>query len=277
MNLRYKWIALLACVLFHAPTLGWTQMIVAHRGASHDAPENTLAAFNLAWEQESDAIEGDFYLTADQQIVCLHDRDTHRTTGVKRLAEKSTLRELKLLDYGSWKGDQWKGEPIPTFADVFESIPDGKLFVIELKSKQAIVPILEKQLKSLPVDRIRLMIISFDRQTIAACKRRMPDIKAHWLTGFDKTASGQYKPSAAKIAEVVQQSGADGVGMKGVRAAVDETFINQLKEGDCHEFHFWTIDKPEDARYFSSLGAIAITTNVPAIIGESLRPVAAAN
>jgi glycerophosphoryl diester phosphodiesterase len=59
----------------------WSQMIVAHRGASYDAPENTLAAFKLAWQQQSDGIEGDFYLTADRQIVCIHDADTKRTAG----------------------------------------------------------------------------------------------------------------------------------------------------------------------------------------------------
>ena len=66
----------------------WSQMIVAHRGASHDAPENTLAAFKLAWQQQSDGIEGDFYLTADQQIVCIHDPDTERTAGTKRMVEQ---------------------------------------------------------------------------------------------------------------------------------------------------------------------------------------------
>ena len=57
-------------------------MITANRGASHDAPENTLAAFKLAWKQQADAIEGDFRLTADGKIVCIHDADTRRTCGV---------------------------------------------------------------------------------------------------------------------------------------------------------------------------------------------------
>ena len=57
------------------------QLIVAHRGASHDAPENTLSAFLLAWEQGADAVEGDFLLTRDGQIVCIHDKTTRRTSG----------------------------------------------------------------------------------------------------------------------------------------------------------------------------------------------------
>ena len=62
--------------LFAGPPL-----LIAHRGASHEAPENTLAAFRLAWEQGADGIEGDFYLSKDGRIVCIHDKDTKRTAG----------------------------------------------------------------------------------------------------------------------------------------------------------------------------------------------------
>ena len=62
-----------------SPSIAYSQKFVAHRGASQEAPENTLASFRLAWEQGADAIEGDFYLTKDQRIVCLHDANTKRT------------------------------------------------------------------------------------------------------------------------------------------------------------------------------------------------------
>ena len=86
--------------------------VVAHRGASHDAPENTLAAFELAWQQGADAIEGDFFLTKDGKIVCTHDKVTGRLNAEKRKLHvaKSTLAELQALDVGSWKGKTWKGE-----------------------------------------------------------------------------------------------------------------------------------------------------------------------
>ena len=73
-------------------------MIVAHRGASDDAPENTLEAFHLAWLQNADAIEGDFRLTKDEQIVCIHDEDTSRTCGKKLIVAESTYAELCQLD-----------------------------------------------------------------------------------------------------------------------------------------------------------------------------------
>lgn len=254
------------------PSLCTGQMIVAHRGASHDAPENTLAAFNLAWEQESDGIEGDFYLTADERIVCIHDRDTQRTCGRKLMVEQSTLSQLRELEYGAWKHAKFRGEPIPTFEQVLRTVPEGKTFVIELKSKKAIVPVLAKELERLDTDSIKLLIISFDRETVAACKETMPAVKVHWLTSFDnKNVRLKYQPTAQAIAKTVQELGAQGVGMKGERAAIDADFIQDLKSGGCPEFHVWTIDAIEDAKFFQALGAVGITTNRPGMIGNAIR------
>ncbi len=261
---------ILLLVFWEVP--GSSQVIVAHRGASFDAPENTIAAFELAWQQGSDGVEGDFYLTRDQQIVCIHDRGTTRTTGVAKLVEESTLAELRQLEYGSWKDKKWKGEKIPTFKDVFKSIPEGGLFVIELKSKAKIVPFLASQLKSLDTEHIRLLIISFDKATVAACHEQIPEVRAHWLTGFQKNkVNGRFEPSAKEIAEVVNECGAAGVGMKGNRQVIDQLFIKQLKDSGCNEFHVWTIDQLKDAAYFKDLGAFGITTNKPALIGTIRR------
>ena len=249
-----------------------SQVIVAHRGASHDAPENTLAAFRLAWEQQSDGIEGDFHLTADGQIVCIHDPDTHRTTGVKRVVERSTLSELRELEYGSWKDAKWRGEPIPTLEQVWETVPDGKLFVIELKSKQSIAPVLARQMKRLDTGRIQVLIISFDQATVAACKKQLPYQRIHWLTSFkaDRDASG-FRPDAKSVAQTIQRLGIQGVGMKAQRNIIDADFTRQLRECECKEFHVWTVDSVDDAKYFQSLGAIGITTNRPAEIGAAIR------
>lgn len=264
--MRYWMSLILLLVVWAVPGSG--QVIVAHRGASFDAPENTMAAFELAWQQGSDGVEGDFYLTRDQQIVCIHDRDTSRTAGVKKRVEESTLAELRDLEYGSWKGKKWDGEEIPTFEDVFKAVPEGRLFVIELKSNAKIVPVLAAQLKRLDVGKIRMLIISFDKSTVAACHDQIPDVRAHWLTSFRKDEkNGGYRPSAREIANVVIESGAAGVGMNGNRKVIDEVFIKQLADSGCNEFHVWTIDRLEDAAYFQKLGAVGITTNKPALIG----------
>ena len=129
-----RWYGLLpSFLLCMASAFG--QEIVAHRGASADAPENTLAAFKLAWEQGADAIEGDFYLSADHEIVCIHDKDTERTApgqAVRKVSE-STLDQLKQLDVGKWKGERFQGERIPTIEEVFAVIPKGKKILIEIK------------------------------------------------------------------------------------------------------------------------------------------------
>ena len=252
---------------------GFAQLVIAHRGASHDSPENTLAAFRLAWEQGADGIEGDFYLTRDQQIVCIHDADTERTTGLRLQVEASTLAELRELDAGHWKGSQWAGELIPTFAEVFQTVPAGGLFVIELKSKQAIVPVLAEELGRLDIENRRLLIITFDEPTVRACRESLPEIPVQWLTSFKRSAPlMSFRPSAEEVAATVRRSGAEGVGMKGEREIIDEAFIERLREKGCDKFHVWTIDSPDDARYFQRLGAFAITTNRPAEIRSEITP-----
>lgn len=258
-------------LLAGSPQHGLGQMITAHRGASFDAPENTMAAFNLAWEQGADAVEGDFYLTADSQIVCIHDADTLRTAGIKKIVAQTTLDELRQLDAGQWKDSRFKGEKIPTFAEVMQSIPKGKTFVIELKTDPAIVPVLEQELKRFQPDPASLLIIAFNSDTIAACKKAFPEIKAHWLTSFKRANGvGPWNPGAQQIIETVKRTGADGVGMKGERAVIDQSFIDELSSGGVTDFHVWTIDSPADAQYFKELGASGITTNRPALIRAQL-------
>lgn len=153
------------------------QLVVAHRGASHDAPENTLPAFELAWQQQADGIEGDFHLTSDGQIVCIHDADTDRVSGVRHVVAETPLQVLRQIDVGSWKGAEWQGTRMPTFAEVLDIVPRDKWFFIELKTGPEIVPPLAKQLAVYDGDHNKLVIISFNAETLAACAEQLPDIK----------------------------------------------------------------------------------------------------
>lgn len=265
----------LACVaglgLALAATTGQGQFITAHRGGSHAAPENTLAAFRLAWEEDADAIEADFHLTADGQIICIHDRDTERVAGVRRVVADTPLEELRTLDAGRWFDERFAGERLPTFAEVLTAVPAGKRFVVELKTGPEIVPVLAEELERLPCDRERLLIISFKADTIAACKRRFPEIRAHWLSSFKEQDDGRWEPTADVIAETARECQADGVGLRGERRVVDGEFIASLREHGVDEFHVWTIDEADDARFFRDLGAIGITTNKPGLIRRSLE------
>jgi glycerophosphoryl diester phosphodiesterase len=258
-------------ILLMAGPVATAQVIVAHRGASHDAPENTLAAFEAAWQQGADGIEGDFYITRDQRIVCIHDADTARTAGKKLVIADTTLAELRQLDFGKWKGERFANEPIPTFSEVYRCVPEGKLFVIELKTGPEIVPLLKKQLDELQEHAIEKLIIAFNPETVAACKRLLPDVRVHWLTGFKQDKqTGAWAPTLEQVVATVKQTGADGVGFQGQRSVLTPEYIAQCKAGGVPEFHVWTIDGPEDAAYFRSLGTIGITTNRPGFIREAL-------
>lgn len=248
-------------------------MIVGHRGASHDAPENTLAAFQEAWRQGADGIEGDFYLTQDGEIVCIHDKDTLRTGGILKSVANSTLAQLRSLEYGSWKAEKFRGEPIPTLDDVLDCVPPGKRMVIEIKCGPEIVPVLRKQLLRRKTSLDQLLIISFNEQTIAAAKKRLPEVRAHWLTSYKQDVrSGQWLPTAPEIAKILVKCGADGLGTKAERAVVNQAFIDRLRKLGMREFHVWTVDAVEDGQFFQRLGAVGITTNRPGWLRQQLQP-----
>lgn len=144
---------ILTLVVFLVRTFAATadaQLVVAHRGASYDAPENTLAAFRLAWDQHADAIEGDFYVTKDQQIVCIHDKTTKRIAPQQPdlSIANSTLEELQKLDAGSWKHPRYAAERIPTLKEVLGTVPEGKQIFVEIKCGPEILPLLQPQLES---------------------------------------------------------------------------------------------------------------------------------
>lgn len=109
-------------------------IVYAHRGASHDAPENTLAAFELAARQGAPAIELDAMLTLDQAVVVIHDATVDRTTDGQGKVNALPLAELKKLDAGSYFDFAFRGEPIPTLDEVCETF-GGRLYInIELKN-----------------------------------------------------------------------------------------------------------------------------------------------
>jgi glycerophosphoryl diester phosphodiesterase len=108
--------------------------IIAHRGASAHAPENTLAAFQLAATEGADAIELDAKLSADGQVVVFHDATLERTTnGRGRLSEKS-LNELRELDAGSRFSEEYAGQKIPLLAEVLEAFGRRLFINVELSN-----------------------------------------------------------------------------------------------------------------------------------------------
>ena len=108
-------------------------LIIAHRGASNLAPENTLASFRLAKELGADGFECDVQLTKDHKLVIAHDFFTDAHTGVKGDIYDMTFDELRQLDFGKWKSPEYEGERIPTIEEVLDLGKDMKMLHIELK------------------------------------------------------------------------------------------------------------------------------------------------
>lgn len=245
--------------------------IIAHRGASFDAPENTLPSFQLAWEQGADGIEGDFMLTADGEIICFHDVDTQRLAGQPGVVKDLTLAQLRALDVGRWKGEHWAGARIPTLCEVLEIVPAGKKFVVELKDAPAIVEPFGRILAESQFDPRDLLIITLVDETAAECRRLLPTWKQHWLSGYKQDEAGRWRPDALEVIASVERIGAAGFGSFARPDHFDAAFISQLRAAGIDEFHVWTVDDPAVARFYYDLGAWGITTNRPQYIREHLK------
>ena len=122
--------------------------VIGHRGASTEAPENPLAANDLAFQQKADGIEVDVRLTKDNRLVCMHDKSAFRTAGKKNLIKESTLNQLKSLDVGKWKGEKWSGEAIPSLHEVLSEMPLDKKIFIDVKEGIETIPTHLRFLKS---------------------------------------------------------------------------------------------------------------------------------
>lgn len=247
--------------------------LIAHRGASHDAPENTLASFCLAWETGADGIEGDFRLTLDGEIVCMHDPTTGRTAGADLPVAGSTLARLRQLDVGSWKGDAWSRERIPTLGEVFVTIPTGKRIFIELKSGPEILPPLAAVLARSGLNPEQAVILAFDARVVAASRELLPRVKRLWLSDFRKERLfGGWSPDIEKILRTLKSCGACGLAGR-ARRFQDAAFVRALHDAGM-EFHVWTVDAPRSAARFVSLGADTIFTNRPDWLRERLQAMA---
>ena len=250
------------------------QLIISHRGASADAPENTLAAFNLAWERGADGIEGDFYLSKDGEIVCIHDSSTKRLTGgkVDLSIANTTLADLRKLDVGSWKDPKYAGERIPTLKEVLATIPAGKRIFIEIKCGPEIVPVLKKQLANSPqLKPEQIAIICFDTDVIKACREQLPELTANWLTSYKQNKiTGKWNASITSVAASLKECGASGLGTQAQPRVVTSKFVAMLR-AEGYGFHCWTVNEIEMAKKFQALGVDSITTDRPAFIRKGIE------
>jgi glycerophosphoryl diester phosphodiesterase len=124
-------------------------LLIAHRGASADAPENTIAAFELALDQGADAIEVDVHLSRDHHPVVIHDFTLERTTDGAGVVAGHTVRELKRLDAGGWRSPLFRGQRVQTLQEVLERFRGRTRVWIDLKGGSDVYAGLEERIVSM--------------------------------------------------------------------------------------------------------------------------------
>ncbi|MCH8045707.1 MAG: glycerophosphodiester phosphodiesterase [Planctomycetes bacterium] len=239
-------------------------LIIAHRGDSKAAPENTLPAFRSALQAGADLVELDYYHSSDGVPVVFHDKELDRTTDAVRrwggekipLTSKS-LAELRKLDAGSWFDAKFAGTRIPTLARSIEVIQAGSVTLVERKGGDAktCVALLEKHRWT-----ERLVVQAFDWDYLADCHRLAPKL----VLG----ALGSKEITAARL-DQIENCGASVVGWN----------YQDLRKSDVVEIHrrglrvwVYTVDDLKVAQRLIDLGVDGLITNVPGKMRKLVAP-----
>jgi glycerophosphoryl diester phosphodiesterase len=202
--------------------------IFAHRGASADAPENTLLAIDKALEQGADGIEIDVHQTGNELVV-IHDRWLHRTTNGQGQIQQYTLAQLSLLDAG-------QGQRIPTLWQVMQRVAGKCLLNIEIKGvddPQLVLSHIHRAQQELDFSKDQFIVSSFDHHLLKAIKLLDPTLKIGALTGC--------KP--IDYAQFAQTLGAYSVNID--VTFIDKDFVEDAKARGLKVFAY-TVDQAED-------------------------------
>lgn len=238
----------------------FNKILIAHRGESFDAPENTLAAINLAWKRGAKAVEIDIRLTADNEIVVIHDKDTLRITGVKKIIDSTPLKELKLLNAGFHKKGNWNNVRIPTLSEVLKTIPSDGRLIIEIKSNDSILAKLTYELSQSNKNPNQIEIIAFDLRTLAKAKELLPQFRMLWLLNFDYILPSWFVVvNNENIIKKLNKLNINGVSVWAGKL-LTSSFISEFKEAGLFVYT-WTVDDLEKAKIIINDGIDGLTTN----------------
>jgi glycerophosphoryl diester phosphodiesterase len=243
--------------------------IVAHRGASYDAPENTVASQELAWKHGADAAEFDVRRTKDGQLAIMHDATTKRTAGRDAKFADLTLAELRQLDAGSWKDPKFAGEKVPTLDEMLQHIAPGKRVVIHIYVGTESVPDLVAAIKRHHISPQQAAIISFDHAPLLAVKKALPDYQCLWLANAPSPDPKKKSLSLDELIRDCRAAGFDGLSFN-QNWPLDTDAVKKIKAAGLL-MHVWTVDLPQIAQRWIDLGVDSITTNRAAWLREQLK------
>ena len=245
-------------------------IIIAHRGESYDAPENTLAAINIAWKRNVHAVEIDIQLTSDNEIVVIHDKDTLRVSGKKKIIRKSSLKELKLLNAGFRKEGNWENSSIPKLSEVLGTVPPNRKLIIEIKSNDSILQKLTYELSQSRLLPSQIELIAFNAVTLEKAKQLMPEYRMLWLLGLDYMWPWWLVWIHKKrIINNVKKLKLDGVNVWAGKL-LNRSFISIFKEAGLYVYA-WTVNDPEKARSLIENGVDGITSDRAGWMIEQLK------
>ncbi|QHZ45108.1 glycerophosphodiester phosphodiesterase [Bacillus sp. NSP9.1] len=246
--------------------------VIAHRGASGYAPENTVAAFDLAYKMKSDYIELDVQMSKDGELVVIHDTTVNRTTDIdseEPVAVKDlTLAELRKLDAGSYFGPQFTGERIPTFEEVLDRYKGKIGMLIELK-EPALYPSIEEKiaaaLKERRMDKPKhdqVIVQSFNFNSVRKMHELLPAVPTGVLT--------------SKVTDLTNEklkdfSGyADYVNANLINVAVDPTLVSRIHALGMN-ITPWTIRSRHEVPPLIKAGVDGIVTDYPDYVPKKIR------
>ncbi|MBI4581292.1 MAG: hypothetical protein HY718_16435 [Planctomycetes bacterium] len=233
-------------------------LVIAHRGFSWVAPENTLASFRLAMETGAEMAECDVYLTKDRVPILLHDATLTRTTGRKAKPGDLTLAEIKQLDAGKWKAPEYTGERIPTLTEALGLVKGRMRMVIELKQESIGAEVLES-IRASGTDPQDLMVFSFHANAVDQIGRLEPLLPTTWLVDKPGLDTPVWRKTLAEALRV--RASAVGTSLP----HVDPGFVRLAHECGLSVF-VWTVDEPEDMSYLIRLGVDGIITDRPDVL-----------
>jgi glycerophosphoryl diester phosphodiesterase len=247
----------------------WSVEIIAHRGASADAPENTLAAMKLAWAQGADAVELDLWLSKDGKLIVFHDADTKRFESSKRKIADLTLDEARQLDVGAWTGERFRGERIPALEEILATVPAGKRAVLEIKCGPEIVPEFARVLRAVGRPAAETCVISFNYDALSASKKELPQMEHYFLVGWKADAKTGKFPALAPLIAQAKSGGFDGLNLN-FEWPIDGAFAATVRAAGL-KLLAWTVDDASVARRLLAAGVQAITTDRPGTLREDLQ------
>jgi glycerophosphoryl diester phosphodiesterase len=245
---------------FAAETTGELRQVdvVAHRGATGYAPENTIAAFDKGVEMKADYIEIDVQRSKDGELVIIHDTTVDRTTDGTGYVKDLTFEQIRSLDAGSWKGEQFTGEKIPTFDEILDRYHGRTGILIELKAPE-LYPGIEKEVAQKLIERNldkpqneKIIIQSFNFESMKITNSLLPKVPIGVLTSNRAHTTEQALAEFATYADYFNPS----------YGIVTEELVNQV-HAQGMKIQSWTVRSHEAAEFLLKMNVDGIITDYP--------------